>query len=196
MSTFLVYLFCLAAGFVFVLVSAIFGHVLGDHGHVHVDGSGGHAETGADSSDAPGVSMFSPIVMAAFVTAFGAFGLMLGEFQPTKRPIISAPLALLGAFVVAYTLVSILRKIVQAADCSSESQVATLIGHVATVISPIPGGGVGEIAYVQAGTRYTAPARNETGKPLKTGHTVTITRIVGSQFYVNDLSASTTNNNP
>ncbi len=196
MSTFLVYLFCLAAGFVFVLFSAVFGHVLGDHGHAHVGGSGGHAETGADTSDSPGVSFFSPIVMAAFVTAFGAFGLILSEFEPTKRPVISAPLAVLGAVLVAFALVTVLQKIMRAADCSSESQVATLIGHVATVISPIPDAGVGEIAYVQAGTRYTAPARNETGKPVATGSTVTITRIIGSQFYVTALSASTTNNNP
>ena len=73
MSAFLVYLFCLMVGFVFVLGSAIMGHLGGDHGHV--GGSGGHAEAGADSSDSPGVSIFSPIIMAAFVTAFGAFGL-------------------------------------------------------------------------------------------------------------------------
>lgn len=125
--------------------------------------------------------------MAAFVTAFGAFGLMLSQFEPTQRPMISAPLALLGAFIVAYVLVVILQKIVSAADCSSESQVATLIGHVATVISPIPKGGVGEIAYVQAGTRYTAPARNEAEKSVGVGTTVTITRIIGTQFYVTAL---------
>jgi len=187
MSTFLVYLFCLTMGFVFVLISAVFGHVFGDHGHL--EGSGGHAETGADSSDAPGVSMFSPIVMAAFVTAFGAFGLMLTQFEATKRPMISAPLAVLGAFVVAFVLVSVLRKIVRASDSSSESQVATLVGHIATVISPIPDGGVGEIAYVQGGSRYTAPAREESGKPVSSGNTVTITRIVGTQFYVSINSA-------
>lgn len=182
MTTTLVYLFCLAVGFVFVLVSAVFGHVFGDSSHV--DGSGGHAVTGADSSDAPGVSMFSPIVLAAFVTAFGAFGLMLSQVEATKAAAISAPLSMAGAFLVAYALVSVLKKIVRASDSSSESQVATLVGHVATVITPIPDAGVGEIAYVQSGTRYTAPAREENSKPVASGQAVTITRIVGSQFYV------------
>ena len=53
-----------------------------------------------------------------------------------------------------------------------------------TIITPIPAGGVGEIAYVQAGTRYTAPARDERGAPVPNGQTVRIVRIVGSQFYV------------
>jgi membrane protein implicated in regulation of membrane protease activity len=182
MSAVLVYLFCLVIGFVFVLLSAAMGHLFGDHGHV--GGSGGHAEAGGDSSDAPGVSLFSPIVMAAFVTAFGAFGLMLSQSEVTRRPLISAPLAILGAFLVALGLVAALSKLVRAADSSSESQVATLRGHTATIITPIPVGGVGEIAYVQSGTRYTAPAREESGIAVTSGAEVTITRVVGSQFYV------------
>lgn len=182
MSAFLVYLFCLIVGFVFVLGTALLGHMGGDHGHV--GGSGGHAEAGADSSDAPGVSIFSPVIVAAFVAAFGAFGLVFNQFEATNHPAVSATLASVCAIAVAGTLVAFLRKLVRAADSSSESQVATLIGHVATVITPIPAGGVGEIAYVQGGTRYTAPAREEAGSQVGSGSEVKITRIVGSQFYV------------
>jgi len=182
MSAFIVYLFCLVLGFVFVLGSAVMGHFGGDHGHL--SGSGGHAEAGADSSDAPGISYFSPIVMAAFVAAFGAFGLIFSQFEATKSPVLSAALSIACAMVVAGSLVSLLGKLMQASDSSSESQVATLVGHVATVITPIPTGGVGEIAYVQAGTRYTAPAREESGAAIANGSEVKITRIVGSQFYV------------
>jgi len=67
---------------------------------------------------------------------------------------------------------------------SSESRVGTLVGMSATVITPIPPNGVGEIAYVQSGTRYSAPARDERGAPVSNGQTVKIVRIVGSQFYV------------
>jgi membrane protein implicated in regulation of membrane protease activity len=191
MSTFLVYLFCLVVGFVFLLGSAVFGHLFGDHGHV--EGSGGHAEAGADSSDAPGISILSPIVMAAFVTAFGAFGLVFTQFEITKPPLISAPLSFLAGAAVALALVSVLRKVMRAADSSSESRIATLIGHDATVITPIPASGVGEIAYVQAGTRYTAPAREEHGVPVASGYAVTITRIVGSQFYVTVSAGNSSN---
>jgi hypothetical protein len=43
---------------------------------------------------------------------------------------------------------------------------------------------VGEISYTQAGSRYTAPARNEKSGSIAGGKTVKITRIVGTQFYV------------
>jgi len=185
MSAFLVYLFCLVLGFVFVAFSAIFGHLFGDHGHV--EGSGGHAEAGADSSDAPGISLFSPIVMAAFVAAFGALGLIFTQFDATKSPLVSAPLSGVTALIIALGLVGVLRKVMRAADSSSESQVATLAGMVATVNTPIPASGVGEIAYVQAGTRYTAPAREESGVAVPAGSAVTITRVVGTQFYVKSV---------
>jgi hypothetical protein len=37
---------------------------------------------------------------------------------------------------------------------------------------------------VQTGTRYTAPARSEKGFPITAGKTVKITRIIGTQFFV------------
>ena len=37
------------------------------------------------------------------------------------------------------------------------------------------------------GSRYTAPAREETGAAVACGQTVKITRIVGTQFYVKRL---------
>src|SRR3954470_11753724 len=117
MTAFLVYLFCLVVGFVFVIASAMMGHLFGG-AHGHVGGSGGHAEAGGDSSDSPGVSFFSPIIMAAFVTAFGAFGLVLSEIEATRRPLFSAPLAVVGAFIVAMVLVSVLRKVMRASDSS------------------------------------------------------------------------------
>jgi hypothetical protein len=67
---------------------------------------------------------------------------------------------------------------------SSEGRIAGVVGTSATVITPIPSEGVGEIAYVQAGSRYSAPARAENGLSIANGATVKITRVVGTQFYV------------
>ena len=68
------------------------GHFFGHGGHVA--GSGGHVEAGADSSDAPGISIFSPTIMASFITAFGGFGLIFTQFPKTSNAAISAPLSL------------------------------------------------------------------------------------------------------
>ncbi len=59
-----------------------------------------------------------------------------------------------------------------------------MVGRHATRGPGIPENGVGEIVYVQGGTRYTAPARADDGKPIPTGAAVIVTRIVGSQFFV------------
>jgi len=183
MSALLVYLFCLVVGAAFVLGGALFGHLFGG-GDGHVVGSGGHAEAGADGSDSPGVSMFSPTIMASFATAFGGLGVIFSQFEKTKPVFISAPLAAAGAVLMAGLLLWVMRQVFSHSEASSESHVSTLAGMSASVISPIPENGVGEIAYVQAGTRYTAPARTEQGEPVPSGRAVIITRIVAGQFFV------------
>jgi len=180
---FLIYLSCLGAGLVFTILSAVLGHFFGgDHGHL--DGSGGHAEAGIDSSDAPGVSALSPTIICSFITAFGGFGIIFHQIPATKNPLLSAPLAVLGGLLVASGVLALLRQLFKRTQSSSESHVATLVGTLGTIITPVPADGVGEIAYVQFGTRYTAPARVENGAPIPNGAMVRITRIAGTQFYV------------
>ena len=58
---------------------------------------------------------------------------------------------------------------------SSESRVSSSLGQTASIITPIPANGVGEIAYVQGGSRYTAPARTESGGSVSAGKPVRIT---------------------
>jgi len=179
----MIYAICLVVGLVFTLLSVLAGHFFGGH-ETHVTGSGGHAEAGADSSDMPGVSVFSPTILATFITAFGGFGLIFSQFAPTRPTIISAPLSLGCAVVVAGCLYKFLIMLFSHTQSSSESRIAKVVGIEANVISPIMENGVGEIAYVVGGSRYTAPARAENGKAAASGQTVKITRVVGSQFYV------------
>lgn len=183
----MIYAICLVAGLVFTLVSVVAGHFFGGHGD-HVGGSGGHAEAGADSSDMPGISIFSPTIISSFITAFGGFGLIFSQFHATSKTEISAPLALFAAFVVAGVLYQFLSAVFSHTQSSSESRVAKLIGTEANVMTPIPENGVGEIAYVVSGTRYTAPARLENGGTVAAGQVVKITRIVGTQYFVKPVT--------
>ena len=185
MDALFVYLVFFAVGLLFTIGSALFGHIFGGHGHDgHVDGSGGHAEAGADASDMPGVSALSPTVVASFITAFGGIGMILHQIPTTQPVFISGPLALLGGFGIAAGVLWMLRQLFRRTQSSSESKVSSLIGQTATIITPIPEQGVGEIAYVQAGTRYTAPAREEHGAAVTNGRPVKITRLVAGQFVV------------
>lgn len=179
----LIYAICLVIGLAFTLISAIAGHFFGGHDGAHL-GTGGHAEAGFDDAGIPGISFFSPTVLATFVTSFGAFGLIFSRIEATSSVWASAPLSLVGGAVIATGVLSLFNSLFKKTQSSSESRVASLVGLTATIITPIPETGVGEIAYVQGGTRYTAPARVEKGGPIGAGKAVRITRIVGSQFFV------------
>jgi membrane protein implicated in regulation of membrane protease activity len=195
MDAFTVYLICFGIGLLFTLVSAVGTHVFGGHGEgvdtadahagdAHGGHAQGHAEAGGGASDMPGFAPLSPTTIASFITAFGGFGMALAKFGPTSSPWVSAPISALGGFGIALSVFWLFKVIFSRTQGSSEGRAAELTGASATVITPIAAGGVGEIAYVQSGTRYSAPARTEDGSALPTGATVRITRIVGTQFFV------------
>jgi len=186
MDAFLIYLVCFGVGLLFTIVTAVLGGALGGgHDVDHADvGTHGQAEAGYEHTGMPGLSPFSPTTIACFITAFGGLGLIFSRIEATKPVYLSAPLSVLGALAIAAGVFLLFNKIFSKTQSSSESRIATLVGVQATVITPIPQHGVGEIAYVQAGSRYTAPARTETGAAVTGGATVKIMRIVGTQFYV------------
>ncbi|PWU08366.1 MAG: hypothetical protein C5B50_29690 [Verrucomicrobia bacterium] len=183
-----VYGFCLAVGLLFTLISAFFGHIFGG-ADAHMDvGAGGHVEAGLDTHGMPGISFFSPTVLASFVTAFGAFGLVFTHIKATSSVWTSAPLATASGGIVAWLTFLFFNWMFNKMQSSSECEVATLPGQIASIITPIPPNGVGEIAYVQGGSRYTAPARSESGAPINAGKSVRISRVVGTQFYVEEAT--------
>ena len=184
MDLFLAYVLCFGVGLVFTIISAFTAHVFGGHdasgGH---EGAGGHAEAGINQ-DMPGFSLLSPTAIASFVTAFGGFGMVFSKIEKTSSPWISLPLSGLSGFVIAGLVVMMFRTIFRKTQSSSEARVSQLVGTTGTIITPIPANGVGEIAYVNGGSRYTAPARSLSGAEIGNGKAVKIARIVGSQFYV------------
>jgi membrane protein implicated in regulation of membrane protease activity len=184
----IIYTACLALGLLFTIISAFVGHLFGGHDGGGDVGTGGHAEAGYDHSGLPGISFFSPTVLSCFVTAFGACGLILSHIPGTRSPWISAPISAVAGVTMALLAFSLFNYMFHKTQSSSESRVATLVGQTASIVTPIPKDGVGEISYVQGGSRYTAPARTESGEPIGPGKPVRISRIVGTQFYVEMLS--------
>src|SRR5215831_5537185 len=181
----IIYIACLALGLLFTIISAFMGHFFGGHDvHAGDVGTGGHAEAGYDHSGVPGISFFSPTVLSCFVTAFGACGIILSRIEATKAVWISAPISAVAGLIMALIAFALFNFMFKQTQSSSESRVGTLVGQTASIVTPIPANGVGEIAYVQGGSRYTAPARTESGSPVPAGKPVRITRIVGTQYYV------------
>ncbi len=191
-TAFIVYCIFLGVGLLFSILSALGAHVFGGHGELGHDVHGsvghghaqGHADAGGGAHDMPGFAPLSPTTVATFITAFGGFGIVFSQFPATRTPWLSAPLATLVGFISAFIVFLFFRAVFMRTQASSEGRVADLVGHEATVITPISVDGVGEIAYVQHGSRYSAPARADDFVPHVNGAAVRITRIVGAQFYV------------
>jgi membrane protein implicated in regulation of membrane protease activity len=178
-----IYAICLVFGLIFTIFSAVFGHLFGGHAEAPI-GMDGQADGGLGSDGVQGISILSPTVLASFITAFGAFGLVFTRIDATSSAWINAPLSFAGAFGVALGVLWLFNAMFKKVEGSSESRVGQLIGQTAAIVTPIPTDGVGEISYTQAGSRYSAPARAEKGGSIPSGQTVKITRIVGSQFFV------------
>src|ERR1039457_7006866 len=94
----IIYAFCLVLGLMFTVISAFLGHLFGGHDAI---GTGGHADAGMNSDGMPGASFLSPTVLACFVTAFGAFGLVFTEIPATQSVWIHAPLAFMSGLLIA-----------------------------------------------------------------------------------------------
>ena len=175
-----IYTICFFVGLLFTVCSAFFGHILGGGHeiHIHTDlGTGGHAEAGFDHSGMPGMSPFSPTIICCFLTAFGGFGMIFSDIEATRSVWFSVPLSLFCALLVACAVFFVFNAVFRKTQGSSEGHVGLMVGQNATVISPIPQQGVGEIAYIQGGSRYTAPARTESGCAVASGQTVKINRV-------------------
>ncbi|MCX6956255.1 MAG: sigma-70 family RNA polymerase sigma factor [Verrucomicrobia bacterium] len=183
-TAFFIYAVCFGVGLLFAILSVIFGHLghSGDGGVDHGADLHGHAEAGFGAHDMPGFEPIGPTTIATFVTAFGGIGMVLNQSASLHR--FSGPLAAVGALAIAAVVGWGFALVFRWAQGSSEGRISETTGLTATVITPIPAGGVGEIAYVQAGSRYSAPARTEDGTAFPNGATVRITRVVGTQFYV------------
>jgi len=79
------------------------------------------------------------------------------------------------------------RQVFKNVQSTSEANVGSLVGSEAVVITPIPEGGVGEISYVNKGSRYNAPARCDSGVQIGAGTRVRIKGVSANIFFVEEL---------
>lgn len=183
------------------------GHEAGEH-DFHADHAGeladaNHAEMGVDGHEIDvahshagdsmaldahadaGVALtpVSPVTIATFITSFGGVGLVTTE--ALKFPLLLSLISATGSgFIIAGVVLYGFNQIFKATQSSSEARVSTLVGIEAQVITPIPANGLGEIAYVSRGTRFTGPARSMTKQKNPKNSEVVVTKITGTTFYV------------
>jgi len=108
----------------------------------------------------------------------------------------SIPVAVVVALGVASTMFFAMEWVFRKTQASTNIDATTLVGEHADVITPIPEGGVGEIAYVVRGMRQNAPARSADGKAISSPSEVEIVRVVGSSFIVRRVDPTVESGQP
>jgi membrane-bound ClpP family serine protease len=73
------------------------------------------------------------------------------------------------------------------AQGSSEATMSEILGCEAEVITTIPEGRVGEIAYVIKGSRYNAPASSADGEEILRGTRVYVVNLKANTFVVRPM---------
>jgi hypothetical protein len=178
-----IYLLCFAVGLLFAIVSGVVSGVFGHHA-----GHGADVEHQIDAGDVGDTgtihfSPLSPVTICMFITAFGGVGLIakrllgLGTLEHVG-------LASVSGFVVAAMTVYLFNALFDVTQGSSEPRHAEVLGLEAEVTVSIPDRGIGQIAYVLRGSRFTAPARGVDGEPFAAHAAVVVRRIVGGTYLV------------
>ncbi len=201
----LTYLALTIVGCGYVLISMLLGHIhIGDAGHADGGGLTAHDGGGHDlggehygvggeghgaASATPGAlpafhfPFFSPLALATIIGCTGAYGL-IAKFGWHASDRASLFFALPAAIVTAYGVTYVAWRLVMTSRGSSEIRLADLVGARAEAITPIPPGGVGEVAAMVASQRYNGPAREASGREVARGTIVTVEGMVGTTLVV------------
>ncbi|SHJ98088.1 Protein of unknown function [Geosporobacter subterraneus DSM 17957] len=132
------------------------------------------------------VSPFKPMIIAAFLTAFGGFGLIF-QFKKEWHPITILFAALFAAFAIAVLLYYFVLVPLYRVQNSSAVEQRHLIGRTAKVTLGIKKDKFGKISYTVGGNIYSAPAKTLESKELATGEEVIIIDIQKNVFYVDKI---------
>lgn len=199
----LAYLALAFLGCGYILVSLLLGH-LSDFGHGgETSGAAGHATEsyGLDHSGHGDASasthggaefhfpFFSPLALATLCAAVGGYGLITRhgfELSEGRSLMVAVPAALATAYAITYSA----WRVVRGSSGSSAIRLADLADAQGEVLTPIPAGGVGEVAVMAAGQRFSSPAREESGQELPRGCAVVVVRTAGATLVVKALAAT------
>ncbi len=185
------FLFCFVFGALFTVVSAVLGfsgtafsHLPGGHIHpgnghdltigheAHGNGSGGHelvhAGEHVEQSTTPHILSHLPLLnvssLLAFLTAFGATGLILMRFSGWPA-LWATPVAIVPGILADVLIALMLRKILSG-ETVMRAIDYELEGTIGRVTVSIPAGGVGEVVFSKQGTRRSEAARSLGSRPI------------------------------
>jgi membrane protein implicated in regulation of membrane protease activity len=165
-STFSVFLGIAAVGFIFLLVSLLFGEIFDHFG----DGGFDH------DLDHGGPSFLSPRILSVFITAFGGFGAMAIHYG----------LSTLGASGVGFasgicfaSLIYLFARFLYGQQATTRLQASDLAGRTARVVVSIPTKGVGQVRCQVGEEVVDTIARSRDGQAVPENTIVVVEEVLG-----------------
>jgi membrane protein implicated in regulation of membrane protease activity len=168
LSAFTVFLAVCAVGFLFLLISLVFGGLFD------------FFETDHDF-DTGGPGFFSSRVMAVFVTAFGGFGAVSTYYGLGAVP---ASLVGFGSGLVFGGAIYALARVLYNQQASTEVRAGDLVGAIGRVVIGIPSGGVGQIRVRLGEELMDKIARTRDGIAIAENTSVQIEEVLGETVIV------------
>jgi membrane protein implicated in regulation of membrane protease activity len=173
-----VFLAIASVGFVFLVISLVFGEVFEHFDFAH--------DLGHDLGHG-GPGFFSVQGIAVFITAFGAVGaigtyLGYGVFPSSGFGFVSG--------IVLATLVYFFASFLYGQQASSTTTSAELVGRTAQVSVGIPDNGVGQVRCLVGETMVDKIARSRSGNAIAHNSLVKIEDIVGESVIVSPMTNS------
>jgi membrane protein implicated in regulation of membrane protease activity len=170
LNTFSVFLVITGAGFLFLLVSLVFGEIF-DHFDAGIDHDLGHG----------GPGFFSSRVLSVFITAFGAVGAIATHYG--FGPVPSSAFGLVSGLVFGGGVYAFARFLYQQ-QASSDVLAKDLIGQSARVVVTIPSGGIGQVRCRVGEELIDKVARARDGATIPEHATVRVEEVLGEVVIV------------
>jgi membrane protein implicated in regulation of membrane protease activity len=170
-SAFSVFLAIAAIGFLFLLVSLVFGEVFEHFG----DGGLDH------DLDHGGPSFFSVRILSVFVTAFGGFG-AVGIYYGFS-PLTSSGMGFLSGVFFA-SLIYLFARFLFGQQATTEVRTTDILGRSARVVVAIPAGGMGQVRCQVGEELVDKIARTRDGAALAENTIVTVEEVLGEACIV------------
>lgn len=168
LSPFSVFLAIAAVGFVFLLISLVFGELFD---HIEFD----------HDVDTGGPGFFSGRVMSVFVTTFGGFGAIGTYYGLSPVP---ASLLGFGSGLVFASVIYGFARFLYAQQVTSQVDVTELVGQSARVVVAIPANGVGQIRCRIGEELVDKIAQSRDGAAIPENASVRIDEILGETVIV------------
>jgi membrane protein implicated in regulation of membrane protease activity len=170
LTAFSVFVAIASVGFLFLLVSLVFGGIFD------------HFEWGGDSGfDHGGPGFFSGRVIAVFITAFGSFGAIATHYGFSP---LAASGAGFGGGAFFGSLIYVFARFLYGQQATSEVRAGDLVGQSARVVVAIPASGIGQVRCRIGEELVDKVARTRGGESIAEHTPVVIDEVLGETVIV------------